>query len=271
MPHLNPSAQAEGFFLSEKNMNSPEHTGIQLGTSVPLQKTTAGSERSSVWGMLMPVFIVVLVLLIDQTVKIWIKMHMTLGDQVPVIENLFYIHFTENYGMAFGLQLEGSYGKLLLSLFRILAVGGIGWYLYSLLKQKAHNGLIFSISLIMAGAIGNILDSAFYGLIFSESSPMDVATFLPQEGGYAGFLHGAVVDMFYFNSHFEHVFWSSEPFNFSFPIFNISDSAITFGVIIILIFQRKFFKNESEESAEATIIAEGKVEDKGSVSENNPA
>lgn len=176
---------------------------------------------------------------------------MALGDQIPVIENLFYIHFTENYGMAFGLELEGTYGKLFLSLFRVLAVGGIGWYLYSLIKEKAHVGLIASISLIMAGAIGNILDSAFYGLLFSESTPMDVATFLPDEGGYAKFLHGAVVDMFYFNSYFDHVFWSEHPFTFSFPIFNISDSAITIGVIIILIFQKRFFKHEKQ-AAEVT-------------------
>jgi len=190
--------------------------------------------------------IVFLVLLIDQFVKIWIKTHMMLGEEISVIENLFYIHFTENYGMAFGLELEGAYGKLLLSLFRILAVGGIGWYLFILIKQKAHSGLIFSISLIMAGAIGNILDSALYGLLFSESTPLDAATFLPEEGGYAGFLHGAVVDMFYFNSHFDSTFWSNEPYTFSFPIFNISDSAITIGVIVILIFQRRFFKKESE-------------------------
>lgn len=192
-------------------------------------------------------FIIFLVLLIDQFVKVWIKTHMTLGEQISVIENLFYIHFTENYGMAFGLELEGTYGKLLLSLFRILAVGGIGWYLFILVKQKAPSGLIFSISLIMAGAIGNILDSAFYGLIFSESTPLDAAVFLPEEGGYAGFLYGAVVDMFYFNSHFDSVFWSDESFTFSFPIFNVSDSAITIGVIIILIFQRRFFKHEKKE------------------------
>ena len=210
--------------------------------------------------------VVFLVLLIDQFVKMWIKTHMTLGEQISVIENLFYIHFTENYGMAFGLELEGTYGKLLLSLFRILAVFGIGWYLFILVKQKAHSGLIFSISLIMAGAIGNILDSAFYGLMFSESTPMDAATFLPAEGGYAGFLHGAVVDMFYFNSHFDHVFWSKEPFTFSFPIFNISDSAITIGVLIILILQRRFFKHEKKVEEVAAIPA-----DNANVSEENPS
>lgn len=194
--------------------------------------------------------IVFLVLLLDQVVKIWIKMHMTLGDQIPVIDNFFYIHFTENYGMAFGLELEGTYGKLLLSLFRILAVLGIGWYLSSLVKAKEHPGFVSCIALIMAGAIGNILDSAFYGKLFSESTPLDLSVFLPEEGGYAGFLHGAVVDMFYFNSHFDHVFWSDQPFSFSFPIFNISDSAITIGVLLILIFQKRFFKKEEVQIAD---------------------
>lgn len=174
---------------------------------------------------------------------------MLLGEQISVIENLFYIHFTENYGMAFGFELEGSYGKLLLSMFRILAVGGIGYYLYYLVKEKSHPGLIFSIALIMAGAIGNILDSAFYGLLFSESTMFEKSVFMPQTGGYAEFLHGAVVDMFYFNTNIEHVFWSSEPFHFSFPIFNVSDTAITIGVVIIFLFQKSFFKNEKKEIA----------------------
>jgi signal peptidase II len=200
--------------------------------------------------------IVFIVLLIDQFVKIWIKTHMSLGEQISVIENFFYIHFTENNGMAFGLELEGEYGKLILSLFRILAVFGIGWYLVILVKQKAHRGLISSISLIMAGAIGNILDSAFYGLIFDKGTTSqgeyysDIAQF--SSNGYASFLHGSVVDMFYFNTHLEHVFWKSGPFNFSFPIFNISDSAITIGVFIILIFQRRFFKHEKKEEVQIT-------------------
>lgn len=173
---------------------------------------------------------------------------MLLGEQISVIENLFYIHFTENYGMAFGFELEGSYGKLLLSMFRILAVGGIGYYLYYLVKEKSHPGLIFSIALIMAGAIGNILDSAFYGLLFSESTMFEKSVFMPETGGYAEFLHGAVVDMFYFNTNIEHVFWSTQPFHFSFPIFNVSDTAITVGVVIIFLFQKPFFKNEKKET-----------------------
>lgn len=196
--------------------------------------------------------IVFIILLIDQVVKILVKTHMTLGEQITVIPNFFYIHFTENFGMAFGFQFEGGYGKLILSLFRILAVFGIGWYLFSLVKQKAHSGLVFSISLIMAGAIGNILDSAFYGLLFNESTAIDSAKLFPAEGGYAGFLHGAVVDMFYFYFRGGYYpswfpFWAGQDFVFSFPIFNISDASITVGVCIILFFQKRFFKHQKKE------------------------
>jgi signal peptidase II len=192
--------------------------------------------------------VIFLVLFLDQLVKSWIKMNLFLGEQLPVIDNLFYIHFTENYGMAFGYELEGSYGKLLLSLFRIVAIGGIGYYLYYLVKHKSHPGLAICISLIMAGAIGNILDSAFYGLLFSESTMFEKAVFMPPTGGYAGFLHGAVVDMFYFNTHLPHVFWSNEPFTFSFAIFNVSDAAISIGVVIIFLFQKKFFSKEESKT-----------------------
>lgn len=197
------------------------------------------------------ILIILAVLCIDQFLKIWIKLNMTLGEQFPVIENFFYIHFTENPGMAFGIQLEGEYGKLFLSLFRILAVFGIGWYLRLLVKQSTHSGLILCISLIMAGAIGNIIDSAFYGLIFDKGVVRhdeyyyDLARF--STDGYASFLHGSVVDMFFFRLHFDNTFWSDEPFTFEFPIFNISDSAITIGVIAILLFQKRFFKHEKKE------------------------
>ena len=147
--------------------------------------------------------------------------------------------------MAFGLELEGSYGKLFLSLFRIIAVTGIGWYLWHLIKKGANQGLIVSLSLIFAGALGNIIDSAFYGLIFSDST-YQLATLFPEEGGYGDFLFGRVVDMLYFpliEGRFPEwfPFWSAEPFIFFRPVFNIADSAISIGIFIIILFQRKFF------------------------------
>jgi len=172
------------------------------------------------------------------------------------------IHFVENNGMAFGLTLGGDYGKLALSLFRIIAVGFLAYYLQLLVRAKASMGLLVSFALILAGAIGNIIDSAFYGLIFS-SSPYHggLATLFPPEGGYAGFLHGKVVDMLYFpmidgNLPQWFPFWGGEHFMFFKPVFNIADTAITAGVINILLFQRSFFHQASqEESTEPTELA----------------
>lgn len=184
------------------------------------------------------------ILVVDQVLKFWVKLNMTLGQSYNVIGDWFRIHFTENYGMAFGLQFWGEYGKLGLSLFRIIAVIFIGFYIASLIKKKMPAGLVLGISLIMAGAIGNIIDSAFYGLIFSESGYATPATFLPADGGYASFLHGRVVDMFYFP--IINTTWPSwvpwvggDTFIFFRPVFNIADSAITIGVLYLLIFQRK--------------------------------
>jgi len=192
--------------------------------------------------------IIFLVLLIDQSVKIWIKTHLYLGQEFSVFGNWFIIHFTENNGMAFGLEFGGSFGKLFLSVFRIAAVTGIGWYLFYLIKTKAHRGLIACFSLIFAGAIGNIIDSAFYGMIFTESATQ-IAKFFPPEGGYAGFLHGRVVDMLYFpivESHFPKWFpvWGGESFMFFRPVFNIADSSISVGVFILFLFQKKFYPKE---------------------------
>ena len=132
--------------------------------------------------------IILLVLIADQVLKIWVKTHMTIGEEIYVFGNWFIIHFTENEGMAFGLRFGGNFGKLLLSIFRIIAIILIGWYLFRLTRTNAKTGLIISLSLIFAGALGNILDSAFYGLIFSESRFHEVATLMPPGGGYNSFL-----------------------------------------------------------------------------------
>jgi signal peptidase II len=145
-----------------------------------------------------PILIIFFVLLIDQILKAYIKLTMTIGQEYAVLGDWFIIHFTENNGMAFGFEFAGEWGKLSLSIFRILAVIAIGIYLYLLTRKKISFGPVFGISMIMAGAIGNIIDSAFYGMIFSNSSFHTVAQFLPEAGGYSSFLHGKVVDMFYF-------------------------------------------------------------------------
>jgi len=193
------------------------------------------------------VVIIILILILDQILKIWVKTHMTLGQNIAVGGHWFFIHFTENEGMAFGMKLGGNFGKLFLSLFRIVAVIIIGWWLYKVTRKKVSNGLIFCISLIMAGAIGNIIDSAFYGLIFSESTFMQVAGVFPAGGGYGPFLHGKVVDMLYFpliQGYYPKwfPFFGGEDFIFFRPVFNIADSAITTGVILLILFQAKFFK-----------------------------
>ncbi len=184
---------------------------------------------------------------------------MTLGQEFLVAGNWFIIHFTENNGMAFGLQFAGGYGKLALSLFRIFAVAFLGWYIFHLASKKTGFGVIFSFSLILAGAMGNIIDSAFYGVLFSESTYFDMARFMPAEGGYSSLLHGKVVDMFYFpilegNYPQWMPFWGGQSYIFFRPVFNIADSAITTGVLSLLIFQRQFFHNQNENHAETQEI-----------------
>jgi len=197
-----------------------------------------------------PLLIVFLILFIDQLIKIYVKTHFFLGDEYHVAGNWFIIHFTENNGMAYGMEFGGQFGKLFLSTFRIIAVGGIGYYLWRLTKEHEDKLYIFCIALIFAGAVGNILDSAFYGMIFSDSG-YDVARFMPEEGGYAGFLHGKVVDMFYFpiiEGHFPSWFpvWGSEDFVFFRPVFNFADFSISVGVGIIILFQKRFFGKKKE-------------------------
>ena len=203
--------------------------------------------------------IIFVVLLIDQVFKIWVKTHMYMGEEITIFP-WFSIHFTENNGMAFGLELGGQGGKIFLSIFRILASAGIGWYLLHLIRHKAHPGLIACFSLIFAGAIGNIIDSAVYGLIFSESYD-GPAVFLPATGGYASFLHGKVVDMLYFpilHGQFPTwvPFWGGESFLFFRPVFNIADSSITIGVILFLLFQKKFIRHTTMQANDQDAISQ---------------
>ncbi len=148
---------------------------------------------------LIAIFVIILILVIDQVSKIWVKTNMSLYESIEIV-SWFKIYFVENPGMAFGLELGegGSFGKLFLSLFRIVAIGFIGYYLYSLVKKGYKTGYIVCIALILAGAFGNIIDSVFYGEIFSASYAGHVASLVPLGEGYAGWLHGKVVDMLYF-------------------------------------------------------------------------
>lgn len=176
---------------------------------------------------------------------------MALGQEFNVIGDWFIIHFTENPGMAFGLQFSGDYGKLILSLFRIAAITVLIIYMYNITRHKVSNLVLVSLSLVLAGAIGNMIDSAFYGLIFSESNYFEVAQFMPPDGGYGTFLHGKVVDMFYFPivsgtwPQWLPIIGGSD-FHFFRPVFNIADSAITSGVILMVLFQKKFFGKKED-------------------------
>lgn len=165
------------------------------------------------------------------------------------------IHFIENEGMAFGLTLGGETGKLILSLFRLIMVSFLGYMIIQLIKAKETLGLLICFALIIAGALGNIIDSAIYGIIFSESDIGKMATLFPEDGGYGKFLHGKVVDMLYFpliNTNFPDWFpiWGGERFQFFRPVFNIADASISTGVISILVFHRKFFQREEENKEE---------------------
>jgi len=193
-------------------------------------------------------FVVILVLILDQASKIWVKTNMELSEEFAVLGDWFYIHFTENNGMAFGMEIAGNYGKLILSLFRIVAVSLIGWYLFKLPSKGATKGLMISGALIFAGALGNIIDSAFYGLIFNDSY-YQTATLFPEEGGYAPFLFGKVVDMFYFPIYEGFLpenlpIWGGNYFIFFRPVFNMADAAISIGVVSVLLFHRSFFSDK---------------------------
>lgn len=194
--------------------------------------------------------LVFLVLLVDQVSKIYIKTHFFIGESINVLGlDWFRIHFIENEGMAWGAVIPGEYGKLFLTLFRIVAVVGIGWWLWDAVRKNQSNYLITAIALILAGAVGNIIDSVFYGVIFNDSYGQ-VATMFSDDP-YGTWFHGEVVDMLYFPIWKGNLpewlpNWGGKPFSFFNAIFNIADTAISTGVGILIVFNKKAFGSSSK-------------------------
>ena len=195
--------------------------------------------------------ITTLVLLADQALKVWVKLNFYYDSSIPLLGSKGYLHFIENRGMAFGLEFGGEKGKLILTLFRIVAVIVIGFIIKRVLEKQSSVWLVTSLSLILAGAMGNIIDSTFYGQLFSASTPFQKAVLFPAEGGYAPLFHGAVVDMFYFPLWEGQLpswlpLWGGEPFVFFRPVFNLADAAITVGMAMFILVQGRTRPDEAE-------------------------
>ena len=200
------------------------------------------------------VLIILLILIADQAFKFYIKTKFYLGEDYPVFGDWFHLHFVENEGMAWGWKFGGEWGKMTLTIFRLLAVIFGVFYIRNIVRKKYHRGFIVCVGLIFAGALGNLIDSMFYGLIFSASDHgLPLAKAFPAGGGYAGFLHGRVVDMLYLPIIENKTLpswvpiWGGENFTFFSPIFNIADASISIGVIVILLFQKRFFRKKPQE------------------------
>ncbi len=197
------------------------------------------------------ILLIAIIIFIDQAIKFYIKLNYFIGEEHLLLGSWARLHFVENEGMAWGLKFGGDFGKIILTLFRLAAVIWGSFLIKGFIEKKYHNGFIICAALIYAGAVGNLIDSLFYGMIFQQSVPFttQVAVFLPETGGYAPFLHGKVVDMFYFpiirDAHFPSWFpiWGGEEFEFFRPVFNFADAAISSGVISLFVFQSKFFDN----------------------------
>lgn len=215
------------------------------------------------------ILIILAILLIDQGSKFYIKLNYYTGEEHNVLGTWFRLHFVENEGMAWGWKFGGEFGKIALTLFRLVAVIWGSFLIRNFIRQKQHKGFLICAALIYAGALGNLIDSLFYGLIFEASNPFtqNVATFLPAGGGYAGLFHGKVVDMLYFPiiTNSQYPSWipivGGEEFEFFRPVFNVADMAISTGVIAILIFQNKFF-HKHEEAQHSTVETNAEVSDK---------
>jgi len=225
-------------------------------------------------------FIILLIVIADQALKLWIKTHYHLNESHKVLGSGFQLYFVENPGMAYGWKFGGDWGKMALTVFRMAAVVFGTWYLAKIIREKYHKGFIICASLVYAGALGNLIDSSFYGMIFDKGMTVDptikeyvgyngIATFSSK--GYAGFLHGNVVDMLYFPvikgqfpSWFP--FWGGDDFEFFRPIFNIADASITSGVLSILVFQKRFFKQRKTTERHHTVETEALVNDESQVS-----
>ncbi len=199
----------------------------------------------------------ILLLATDQVIKFAVKLNMAVGESFPMFGDSRWaqILFIENNGMAFGMQLGGVWGKLALSIFRLALIGAIAWYLVRIVKKRNPSwGVLIGLVLILVGAVGNMLDSTFYGKIFTESTRGEVATLVPFGEGYAPLLCGRVVDMFYFPMvHWVWPDWipfaGGREFEFFSPVFNFADACISVGVIYLLLFQRRFFNRNPKERA----------------------
>jgi signal peptidase II len=211
------------------------------------------------------IFLIIgLIVIADQALKIFVKTHYHPGESHPVIGNWFQLYFIENEGMAYGWKFGGGFGKIALTLFRLAAVIFGIFYLKRIREKKYNAGYILCACLIFAGALGNLIDSMFYGLIFDKSSfdGYEIARIFPKHG-YAGFLHGNVVDMLYLPIfHVDHLpnwipFWGGKPFSFFNYIFNIADASVSVGVIIILLFRKRFFPDsENGDLKKSTSVSE---------------
>ncbi|CAN5262279.1 lipoprotein signal peptidase [soil metagenome] len=213
--------------------------------------------------------IILAVILADQALKIWVKTHYYYEENHAMLGKWFYLYFIENEGMAYGWKLGGNAGKLFLTLFRLAAVIFGGYYIITMIRRKYHTGLLVCAALIFAGAFGNLIDSMFYGIIYEKSTPSHISVLFPHEG-YAGFLHGRVVDMLYFpiiNTHYPLWFpvWGGQEFTFFSPIFNIADASISAGVIALILFQKKFFKDTDPDDG-GTVETKAIVNDEVQVS-----